>query len=405
MKRIYYYYLACLLALGCGQPDQDILRLSGWISSPSEEKLLEGALDEFRTGHPDLPFLYEPIPGNYSEKIQLMLGTGTAPDLFYLKGMTAPSYIKYEVLRPLNDFVEADTSYDVDDFYPFLQGAFERDGQYYGFSKDFNPYVMFYNKELLAEAGIDSLPQNWTELEEVARKLTVDKDGDGKPDQFGLVIEPVIDMLMAFVYQNGGQFHDENGELTLTDPAFVGALEYYYGLYQKGVAAIPTDIGVGWSGDAFGRGKAAIIFSGGWLLPFLKDNYPDVDYGVELMPAGKQRATIAFTTAYVMPKATERPEEAWELMRYLTGKEGMARAVSGFGLPARRSVARDMKLADDPIFSVFVESAEFAHPFQVSYIERWFDESQTAMQAVFFTGREPKAALEELEERIRKYKL
>ena len=83
------------LLSACGPRQADELRLSSWVSSPSETKLLTNTLADFQAKYPEVAFKFEPIPGNYSEKLQLMLGTNTAPDLFFLKGMTAPSYKRF----------------------------------------------------------------------------------------------------------------------------------------------------------------------------------------------------------------------------------------------------------------------------------------------------------------------
>ncbi|MEM6724302.1 MAG: ABC transporter substrate-binding protein [Bacteroidota bacterium] len=400
--------LCCFLTAfsACQKQELNYVRLSSWVSSPSETALFEETLEDFRQNYPEVPFKYEPIPGNYSEKIQLMLGTYTAPDLFYLKGITAPSYMNFGILRDLTPSVEADTSFDRDDFYPFLIDAFAKEGKLYGIPKDWNPYVLFYNKKLFQEAGIDTLPTNWEELRQVARQLTKDLNGDGETDQYGLVLEPSVDMIMPFVFQNGGHFQNPDGSLGITDDPFVGALEFYHGLYKEGIATIPTDVGAGWNADAFGREIAAMAISGGWLLPFLKDNYPKVDYGVAFLPKGKVPATVAFTTAYAMPKTLVKEADAWTLMSYLTGRQGMKKWTSlGLALPSRTSVVKANGFDEHPVFKTFVESAAFARPFQVQYSERGFEEVVVALQAVFFTGKEPRQALEEVAKRIEKYKI
>ena len=94
------FLLLCMMA--CSPPGSDTMRLSSWVSSPSETAVYETILDNFRAQNPDFNFKYEPIPGNYSEKLQLMLGTKTAPDLFYLKGIVAPSYMSFDVLYPMD---------------------------------------------------------------------------------------------------------------------------------------------------------------------------------------------------------------------------------------------------------------------------------------------------------------
>jgi len=396
-----------LVCTGCSSPsDKDGIRLSGWVSSPPEEKLLAQTIASFRKIHPEVQVKYEPIPGSYSEKIQLMLGTHTAPDVFYLKGETAPSYMAYDVLLPLNDYMEKDANFDVDDFYPFLRKAFLSDSVYYGFPKDFNPYVLFYNKELFQKANVSRPPQNWQELFDVSARLTVDENQDGKPEQWGLVIEPTIEMLMPFVFQNGGEFHDSEGELKITDEAFIKALEFYYGLYENKVAALPSEVGAAWNGDAFGRQRCAMILAGAWVIPFLSDNHPDVAYGVALLPAGKQRATVAFTNAYSIPKSCRNPKQAWTLLSYLAGKDGMAIWTSlGLAMPSRKSVAKKLGFHEHPVFRYFIESAEFAKVFQVKYVEIWYDASQAALQSVFYLGQSPREAMAELQARISKYKL
>ncbi len=395
-----------IMTLGCSPPGKDTLRISSWVSSPSETALFKKTLEDFRTKYPEQEFKYEPIPGNYSEKLQLMLGTQTAPDLFFLKGMTAPSYMSFRILNPLDDLMEATPDFDKEDFYPFALEAFQYNGVQYGLPKDFNPYVLFYNKKLFREAGIDTIPETWQDLEEMATQLTRDTDGDGKSDQYGFIVEPSVEMVMPFVYQNGGDFQNPDGSLGITDESFIEALEFYYGLYKKGIATIAQDEGVSWNGDAFGREICAMAISGGWLIPFLKDNYPDLEYGIIPLPAGKQKATVAFTTAYSMPKSTNYEAEAWQLMNYLVGKEGMTNwTKSGVAMPTRKSVAEANGFHDHPVYGVFMESAEFARPFQVQYSERGFEEVVVAFQAIFFTDKEPRKAMEDIENQIKKYRL
>ncbi|MEM8906465.1 MAG: ABC transporter substrate-binding protein [Bacteroidota bacterium] len=399
------FFVLCLV-MACSSPDRDTLRLSSWVSSPSETTLFKKTLSDFRTQYPEVSFKFEPIPGNYSEKLQLMLGTNTAPDLFFLKGMTAPSYMSFGILNPLDELMANTPDFDPDDFYPFALNAFQYEGVQYGLPKDFNPYVLFYNKALFRAAGIDSMPQNWQELEQTARLLTQDKDGDGKTDQFGFIVEPSVEMVMPFVYQNGGYFQNPDGTLGITDEPFIEALEFYYGLYQQGIATMAQDEGVAWNGDAFGRQICAMAISGGWLMPFMQENYPEVEYGIIPLPAGKQRATVAFTTAYSMPKATNHESKAWEILNYLVGKEGMTNwTSSGIAMPTRKSVAEANNFDQHPIYKVFMESADFARPFQVQYSERGFEEIVVAFQAIFYTGKAPRQAMQDIEAQIKKYRL
>lgn len=398
--------LLTLSMLSCGGFKDDEMRLSSWVSSPQETDLFEQTLTEFRKKNPEVTFDFEPIPGNYSEKLQLMLGTNTAPDVFFLKGMLSPSYMSFGILKDLNPRIDGDPDFDSEDFFPVLLEAFQKDGGQYGIPKDFSPYVLFYNKAMFAEASIDSVPKTWAELEAVATALTRDVDGDGETDEFGLVLEPVLEMIMPFVYQNNGYFQNPDGSLGITDEPFIEAVEFYHGLYKNGIATIPTDVGQGWNGDTFGRGKAAMALSGGWLLPFLDANYASLDWGIAPLPAGKQRATIAFTTAYAMPKNVKFEEDAWKLVSYLGGKEGMTQWTSqGLALPSRKSVALENGFYKHPVFGVMMEAVEYARPFQVRFSERGFEEAAVGVQAMFFTDKSPRQSMIDIAKRIEKYKL
>jgi len=405
-SQIYLSFLLLVFLSACSHSNDNRMRLSSWVSSPSETEIFRGIIDDFQTTHPEVDFKFEPIPGNYSEKLQLMLGTHTAPDVFFLKGMTAPSYMSFEILNPLDDFISQTPDFDRGDFFPFSLEAFQYKGMQYGLPKDMNPYVLFINKKLFREAGVDTIPTNWENFVDICKTLTKDTDGDGKTDQYGFIVEPVVEMVMPFVYQNGGNFQNPDGSLGITDEPFVEALEFYHSLYTSGVATMAQDQGVAWNGDAFGREMCAMAMSGGWLMPFLASNYPDVEYEIIPLPAGKQRATVAFTTAYAMPKDSGFQEEAWDMMNYFVGKKGMKDwTKTGIAMPTRKSVAQENGFYEHPVYKVFMESAEFARPFQIEYSERGFEEIVVAFQAIFYTGKAPRDALNEIAEDIKKYKL
>ena len=397
--------LLVLLSFSCTN-EEKVMRFSSWQSSPTEERIIRTSLESFEAEHPEVQYAFQPIPGNYTEKMQLMLGTGKAPDLFWLKGDTSPAYLSFDVLQPLDQFLAKDPSFDIDDFFPVFKDAFKYKGKYYGFGKDFNAYVLFYNTQMFAEAGLHSPPKNWEELERFAKELTKDTDGDGKIDQYGMAVEPTIDMLFPFAYQNDAELISDDGEIKVGQTAFVEALTFYHGLYENDMATIPADQGAGWNGDVFGRRQCAMVVSGAWLIPYLRESFPNVKYKIAELPKGKKKATVAFCNAYVIPKQSKRQEDAWKLFSYMAGKKGMKEwTASGIALPTRKSVAEENGFYQDSVFSTFMNSVEYAKLYKINLKERWFDESEAMMQSVFYKGRDPKEALEALAKRLEKYKL
>jgi multiple sugar transport system substrate-binding protein len=402
LSKIALPVIILLFAAACIRDSKNEIRFSSWQSNPAEKRLTDSLLQSFTKKYPGSNVKFELIPGNYSEKIQLMLGTHSAPQIFYIKDWLAPSYMRYDVLQPLNEFIESDTGFHKEDFYPQFLNAFTRNGKLYGLPKDFGAFVLFYNEDMFKAAGITEPPKDWAAFEQACKLLTKDFDKDGRIDQYGFVAEPAIDKLMPFVYQNNGGFQDSAGNLMINTPEFKGALDFYYGLYEKKIATIPTDVSMNNTEEVFGRKRCAMVLSGGWFIPQLKEEFKDVNYKVAYLPKGKQLATIAFTVSYSTAKENPLKKQTWKLMNYLTGKEGMKVWTStGIAMPTRKSVAIESGYFDHPVYKYFMGSAEFARVFQVDYNERWYSVTQSGLQAIFYEKADIKKTIEQMENDIK----
>jgi multiple sugar transport system substrate-binding protein len=131
-------------------------------------------------------------------------------------------------------------------------------------------------------------------------------------------------------------------------------------------AAQASDVGTGWGGEMFGQQKAAMVFEGNWAIPFLLQNFPDLEFGTaELPTVNGKKGTMAFTVAYVMNKDSKNKEAAWRLLSFLTGKEGMKIWTSkGFELPSRKSVAAELGYDKDELRGAIVAGGAYATPWQ-----------------------------------------
>lgn len=387
--------------IGCRPYESENVRLSGWLSFPGEEKMVLDLIDEYQEQSPGRAVQYLPITANYDEKIQLMLGTGTAPDVFMVEAFWAPNLISYDVLLPLDSLIEADPSFALHDIEPKLLDAFRVNGKLYGIPKDYSTLVLWYNPELFKEAGLDKPPSNWEELQAYAEILTKDRDGDGSIDQYGFVFPETLEYLLPLAWQNQGDFFDENGAFSFTDPEFVEAVSFLKEMHDAGHAVLPTQVSASWNMDAFGRQRAAMAISGLWGHNFLNSTFPETAYNVAPLPIHKEQVSIAFIVGYVIPRKSKHIQDAWKLLSYLTGKEGqLAWADAGVGLPPRYSVVDRKGLRSDSIRSVFIESAPYARPWQLGSDQRVYAEAQTALQSIFLTDTPILEALQHLEDRL-----
>jgi len=330
------------------------LQLLGWSSSDAENELLTSIVDRFNKSQTEYKASFAPVP-NYDQSLQTALAGGAPPDVFYVDSLKFPDLIKNNVLA----VPAAGAIQDPDDFYPSLRAAFTANGTFYCPPKDFSTLALLYNKKMLADAGV-AVPTNWDELKAAAQKLT-----DSSKGVYGMSLSADAARWVAFLYQAGGVVLDANGKMNINTPEAKTALDYYTGLITDGYAVTPDKVDSGWNGEAFGKEKVAMVVEGNWMVPFMKSDFPNVDYGIAELPAGPAgKATMAFTVCYGVPKNGAKLDGSWEFVNALTDKEGMqAWTALGLAMPTRKSL-RDWWLQEFPNLKVFLDGADYSHPWQ-----------------------------------------
>lgn len=305
-----------------------VVTLGCWASSPSETKLLDDQIQEFQNQYPNIVIKRQVITGDYNQGMQTKIASGTEPDVYYLDVSNATTFMSKGVIEPLDKYIDKE---DVKDFEPNLLAGFQKDGKTYGLPKDYNTLALFYNKEMLDKAGV-KVPTTWAELEAAAQKLT---SGDVK----GLCMADDSARFIPFLLQGGGKIADGD-KVAFNTPEAAKGLDFYYSLIKKGYAAVPKDMGAGWQGDALAQKKAAMVIEGGWLIPFMKDAAPAVNYGIAKLPKGDKEADLAFTVAYVMSKKAKNKEAAATVINFLTSKKAEQMVSdSGLAIPSRKSMS------------------------------------------------------------------
>ncbi|HBY98890.1 MAG TPA: hypothetical protein DEP84_33910, partial [Chloroflexi bacterium] len=330
------------------------LQLMGWSSSDAENENLQKIIDQFNQSHPNIHVTLNLVP-QYDTTLQTALAGGTPPDVFYVDSFKLPDLVKAGALASGEGKIN-----DPEDFYDSVKNAFTYNGTFWCPPKDFSTLGLIYNKDMLDAAGV-KVPTNWDELRAAAEKLT-NKD----KQQYGMVLPADFARWIAFLYQAGGRVTNEDfTKMEINSPEAKQAMEFYTGMVADQVAAQPSDVGAGWPGEAFGKGNAAMVVEGNWIVPFLKRDYPDVNYGVAELPAGPaDKATMAFTVCYAVPKNAANPDASWELVNFLTGQEGMkAWTDLGLAMPTRKSL-RDEWVNQFSEQEAFLKGADYAHPWQ-----------------------------------------
>lgn len=316
------------------------VRLSGWASSPAETALLQSLLYQFTVANPGIIVKYEPITGDYRQAMLTAIASGTEPDVFYVDIAYFREFAQSGVLLPLDDLMTS-TGTTKDMFIPSLMDAFSFDGKVYGIPKDFNTLGLFYNKDLFDAAGV-AYPTDswtWTDLTNAATALT--NLTDAANPVYGFCDPPDAGRFPVFVIQNGGTIMNSDfTDTNLDSQQAIEAAQFYTDFRTNHIGATPADLGQGWQGTDFGMGQCAMVYEGGWLIPYMTSSFPGVKYGVSRLPAGPGgKGNMIFTVSWSISANTKVADAAWKVVEFLTNEASQTTVLqSGFALPTRVSL-------------------------------------------------------------------
>jgi multiple sugar transport system substrate-binding protein len=389
--------LALALGPGCTRDPKDVLRFMIW-GSPEEIAVVDGFLEEFRRAHPDVRVKVEHAPSmGYREKLRIQCLGGNAPDVMYLGEGDLPSFAERGWLLDLEPYVERDRAeVEPSDFYPQVYERFRAGGKTYGVSKDFASLVLYYNKDLFDKWDVPYPQPGWTwdDFLATAQALTHETP-QGK--DYGFLLETWNEELFPWIWQAGGEVaQDEPAEWLMGKPEHLDrsaeALQFLSDLIWKHQVAPGPSVTSQQQGNAlFLRGQAAMCTYGRWAcMDFRK--ITDFDWAVAELPRRRRQATTLFTVAYSASATTRQPENAWKLIKFLTGKQAQRQvAHSAQAIPARRSAATSEAFLKPQAFAdLDVEIAAAPHTDSVAY-GRFSPRFSTAAEAkdAFNRGIQP----------------
>lgn len=288
--------------------------------------------------------------GNYKELFEKLTGAAKANQLPTMTQIY-PNRLSWYIM---NDLVEDLTPYIFDDKVGFTKEEFEDipkvfreggvwDDKHYAFPFNKSTYLLFYNKQLFQEYGVEP-PTTWEELREAAEKLTLDTNGDGKADVVGLGLQNSVGVDFSFwLEQAGGHLinqisHDEY-ELLFNSEAGVEAFDFVSGMVKDGVARLAgEDKNIT---GPFARGEMAMGISSTSGIPNIEAAANgNIEWGAAVLPKHKHAAALFAGTdvAVYNTASSEEKLAAWEFIKFFVSQESTTYWAKNTGyLPMRYS--------------------------------------------------------------------
>ena len=248
--------------------------------------------------------------------------------------------------------------------------------------------AVYYNKAIFDEYGVPYPEAGWTwdDLVDVATQLTVDTDGDGTTDIWGLqLLGPWTTGFEYWVGAAGGSLISEDGESFvgfMDSPETTAAVQFYQDLYHTHkVSPPPADMNAWGGGNSeFNNAQAAMMIFGRWFQGGFLEN-PNIDLGLVGTPAGAVNANVLFWGGFGIFSGTEHPEAAWRFLKFYAGEEG-AEVWLANALPAVTSGAEEAGVGEDPNEGVWLNELERLVPRAYVFTPYWGQAADPALRRV-----------------------
>ena len=352
---------------GGGNSDSEVITAKGpiqiWYSNNEFEVAWgKSMVEAWNAEHPDEKIDAQEIPAGKSseEVIGAAITGGNAPCLIFNTAPVAvPQFEKQGGLVNLSQFPDGDSyigerTGDIADQYK------SADGSFYQLPWKSNPVVLFYNKDIFTQAGLDAEnPKLGTHEEFLDTARTLVKSGAADraiwPSPASDYFQSWFDFYPFFAANTGGKQLVEDGKAAYNTPEGKDVATMFETLFKENLASREV-----YQGDSFAEGKAAMSLAGPWAIAAYKDA---VNWGVVPIPAAEATEdTYTFSDAknVAMYTACENQGTAWEVMKFATSVEQDGQLLEQTGqMPMRQDLTTTFAdyFTANPLYTDFAEQA------------------------------------------------
>jgi multiple sugar transport system substrate-binding protein len=346
------------------------IELWHFFAAPHEKKIFEDVVKDFQKKQPMITVNIK--AGQDDEKMKKAIAAGQAVDvgISYSTDIVG-TFCSKGAWQSLDSYIKRD-EVDLDEFPPVVRDYTAYKGKQCAMPMLADVYGLYYNKDLLAQAGYSAPPKTMSELADMSKKLT-------KVDAKGNIVQAGYVPLLSF-YENvashlgpsfGAKWFDEDGNPQIgKDEGWAEMLKWHKSLLDvHGVdkwKRFADTAGDEWSAqNAFQRGKVALHVDGEYRTAFIKEQVPNLNYGTAPMPVADDKSDLhgsGYVTGNVMGigKGSKNPEAAWQLIKYLSTDTDALLKLSGTlrNIPTTKTALEKSPLKEDPQFKPFIDVFE-----------------------------------------------
>lgn len=311
------------------------------------QKALNHIIEEFNGSQDSITVEAKYVPfADFKKQLSIGASADDLPDLVILDNPDHAAYAAMGIFADLTD------KFDVSNYYEGPVNSCTLDEKLYGVPFGSNDLVLFYNEDMLKEAGCE-VPTTWDELLEVAKATTTDS-------VFGfahcaLQNEEGTFNFLPWVWSTGATSYEINSE------GGIKALNFEKELVDSGAM---TKEAINWTqGDTmhqFIAGNLAMMINGTWQIPTMREEVPDLNWNVAPIPQDKEQASGLGGENYAVI-AGGNEDAAVKFLEFATTPETCLYMMNAMGyISADSTIAKD-QFEGDEVYQVFVDEMQYAH--------------------------------------------
>ena len=312
-----------------GRSEEQGEDLEFWIFANTHYEEYQARVPIFETQNPEVNVRLINFGGTMHDKLlTAMLSNFGAPDLVEVEITSIGRFLKGAIdevgfvdLRPRLESEGWMDKLVVSRFTPWSYR-----GRIFGVPHDLHPVVLLYRDDLFKAAGVEmTAVETWDDFIAAGKKATRDLDGDGKIDQYAIVLDRRTESdYFSLLLQQGGGFFDEDGNVIIDSELAIETLEFSRRCstnmksqprYTEHGTVDPSNFA------AMQDGKILSVLAPDWYVGILKSQVPQMAgkwkaIGMPAWHPGGRRTTTRGGTMIGITKQCENPDRAWELLKF-----------------------------------------------------------------------------------------
>jgi multiple sugar transport system substrate-binding protein len=325
--------------------------LEMWERSGGNAPMVDALVAAWNEENPDRQINLTYIPhAEMVPKLAQAIASGDVPDLMGLDLIYGPQFASAGQLEDITDLIGDDPLLETTPEGHRAVATWEE--RLYGVPLYADVSLLFWNKDLFREAGLDPEvpPTNLTEVHDMAAQINDPAAGIYGYYLPGNCAGCNIFTFAPMIWASGGKIEPaECGDEALVGENIAEVLEWARMMHQEGLIdpAAQAETGDTFA-TVFGSGNVGIMGTGNFNVVAAKEQNPDIDLGVTLIPGLEtgQVASFAGGDIVTVPKGSQRVDDAVDFMRFILSDDVQVNVYAQLGNMTTRADMADNEFSN-----------------------------------------------------------